>query len=381
MPGRAANLIVWRKSILTVIVLFSCIALLCNAEALVDELVQVLDLRATASSCSKRLIDGKDPAELDWTYQSFPSEMLTGPTILGHESCTMLIEQPGLCLWPNRSYAETACRDWSRCTGFSCISGERFECQAHGNAPTRQAVRQPTIGVTSYMKFPESYEVENFKSYTKRLYSLALARIRTGSAVAALCCNFTVFLCALLSFGCSFRALQAWDRYVISRKMVFVGWFLIFMGPMFVSFLPLRLFMDKDGFARAVDSYATEFKQQFNVDEQLVYSLRLCSDITKGDYDEAYLNSVQNLEQAISTICSAIRTFVPQRIDIDVKYELDVPCIANVDVDFHEHHDFTPIHRACALAQRDVIAVGSHQALASVKDACMDYASLVAGNH
>ena len=294
----------------------------------------------------------------------------------------MAADQPGACLWPNRSFARTSCEEWSRCAGYTCNAGEGLGCQAHGRAPGAGQARLPAgAGFTSFTKLPAAYAVEGFKPYTERLYSVALARLTAGSSTATFCAGIIVFACVVTSFVLNVRALRAWDQYARSRRLVLAGWFFTFMGPIFVSCMPLRLFMDADGFASAIGDYSVEFKQNFNVDEHLAQSLRLCAAITDGDYDDVYMESLQELTSAIGTVCHAVDVFVPQRIDVDIKYDLNLPCIANVNVDFHQHHDFTPIHRACGLARSDAAAASSRQALVSTKAACRDFGSLVAGTN
>ena len=127
--------------------------------------------------------------------------------------------------------------------------------------------------------------------------------------------------------------------------------------------------------------FTFEFRQNFNLDEQLIQSIQMCGKITNGDYDQIALEKAQVLKTQIDNVCGAVKKYVPRRIDYDYDLKVDVTCVSHIDASFHSHHDFSAIHNACDLAEK--YKDNAPRALSAVKDACRDFTAIISetGQH
>jgi hypothetical protein len=232
--------------------------------------------------------------------------------------------------------------------------------------------------VESHLKLGASVE-EPLADYSTRVLKVGLARLRLGSAEASWWAQAVVVGCVLTSLALSVRALAQWDDYYHSMRSARLAWLLTMMGPCLVSLLPLRLFINADGFASAMDDFVEEISLEYSIQQQLVQSLQLCQAIVLGEYDEEYAASKARLEGAISGACTAVDTFLPRTIEIHMDYSINIPCVADVDIDIDESHDFRSVHDGCTRARAAIASDSAAGALDETKNACLDFIELTGG--
>ena len=377
--GRTANLIVWRRSALVATVALSVVASGWAIAALGSDYMDLSELRELSLSTSRRLVNGMDATDIAWSYDTVAG-IATGPVILGGPACQTAPGLAGQCSWLAADAAKH-CSAWAKCGAYVCSSSDDDNggfCQARGHSLAGVLTDIAGQGATleTHVKRGAVQE-EKFSDYTKRVFQVGLARLRLGSAVAAWWAQLIIVGCVVMSLIMSMLALNRWDCYYRSRHCVAVSWFLSFMGPCLVSLLPLRLFINADGLAGALSDYVAETRLEYSIEQQLVASLELCQAITNGAYDAEYQDSTEQLEGAVEGVCTAVDEFVPQVIDWSYHESINIPCVANANIDIDEYHDFRPVHESCARARAALESNNAAGALSEVKASCLDYIELV----
>jgi hypothetical protein len=376
--GRTANLMVWRRSALVATVALSSVAAGWSIAALGSDYIDLTELRELSLSTSRRLVNGMNAADIEWSYD-VAAGISTAPVILGGPECQTAPGLAGQCSWPVAEAAKY-CSTWAKCGAYVC-SSQRDElslCQARGHSPTGAVTEAASDGAAleTFVK-REAVVEEGFADYTKRVVLVGLARLRLGSAVAAWWAQAIIVGCVVMSLIMSILALNHWDSYVRSRRHVAVAWFLTFMGPCLVSLLPLRLFINAQGLADALADYVAETRLEYSIEQQLIASLELCQAIVNGEHDTEYNESKERLEAAVEDVCVAVESFVPRVIDWSYHQSINVPCVVDVDIDIDEYHDFRPVHEGCARARAALQSDSAAGALTEIKSSCLDYIELV----
>ena len=214
-----ANLVVWRRSCLFILVFSSAVALVFSARDTAAAFDRGADITLKGEAATRRLVNGTDPREVSFEYAR-TDFLLQRPKILGGPGCNTT-SQPGECSFADQAAARKFCSLWSQCGGFVCRA-DRVDCQARGRGTETDAalaaegyllpapLRDPSLvecscpadaGIpgpcprraddpscgrqaVSHLKTP-SYDVEPFADYTQRAFRVAVAKLATKPARAA----------------------------------------------------------------------------------------------------------------------------------------------------------------------------------------------------